>query len=885
MISISNVFLPIPFQVFIPTTLCSSFKATSFIIMPSSAQQQSSGNSPIPSDGGGTFPAVVPAGHVNISGVLVRKDGLVVNPGLRALEASPNTVVGQWCPRNDDPTHAILTCTKIHKNALAAAVSTNVASHPSPIVPASPAAISNKPNFPQQPPAAGSSSAASSPTVVDGVTIAVPPHQQQQQQQQQPTITTAGSSANLPTLLTETQRRAAIGAAVSSGGVGGFRRPVGGEKLRKNQIAAQILRAASDTTPLSQSVNTNTNPITTAAAAANVAASQLPPMSPASGGGGGGVGTNTNSSRNNASFGNKDSILESFASGLGGAGTDDSVTRGGSSSKTGTITKAELRGSYQLSNSRSSRGSALHNQEAGHPHQQQRGGNQFHPHYNNQPIHNNNNNSNGGDDGTVVDPRSFQARFPHVVHMCVAHTFNLDDMMSLFKDDLDYEAEMCYDVLHIWREGAGGEGGGSAMKSELEGGDDQEWDVVNRDTSALLGRNNNNNNEDQNDDNNNHHHDPHTTTTTSSKRNKKGPGHHHRSHHRRSGPRLGEGNPRASAVSMRKPFNLFLFAYGSVVFWGSPEVYAEVVEPFISDSVGTGGGSGGQASNLRAGARGTSDYNAPTSRSRKAAHKIISALERAMGQRYPKDVILDRFPVRCSYEIAAFGGGGGGGGGDQYQQQPQYDNPQHGEDLQAHLESYEITSMEPPVTAGEAAAREAEMFKRSLLRNHHFIIPAVSDSIPMLCIAHALAQAAKVDVLEGMINQLMEQCHPLPTQLKDDGFVRITEKHLLQLRGEVLFYRMQLRGGSDLQAEPEPIWHFPAMETFYLITREVFEVEKLIDVLDSKLDAGNEILSVLSDQFSQRHSSRLEWIVIWLVFVEVIIGVLELILDMKPWFM
>eukprot|EP00658_Telonema_sp_P-2_P083082 TRINITY_DN8906_c0_g1_i4.p1 TRINITY_DN8906_c0_g1~~TRINITY_DN8906_c0_g1_i4.p1 ORF type:complete len:248 (+),score=47.43 TRINITY_DN8906_c0_g1_i4:392-1135(+) len=247
-----------------------------------------------------------------------------------------------------------------------------------------------------------------------------------------------------------------------------------------------------------------------------------------------------------------------------------------------------------------------------------------------------------------------------------------------------------------------------------------------------------------------------------------------------------------------------------------------------------------------------------------------------MGQRYPKDVILDRFPVRCSYEIAAFGG-------EQYQPTQTGNN----NDGDQPLESFEVAaaSMEPQVTAGEAAAREAEMFKRSLLRNHHFIIPAVSDSIPMLCIAHALAQAAKVDVLEGMINQLMEQCHPLPTQLKDDGFVRITEKHLLQLRGEVLFYRMQLRGGSDLQAEPEPIWHFPAMETFYLITREVFEVEKLIDVLDSKLDAGNEILSVLSDQFSQRHSSRLEWIVIWLVFVEVIIGVLELILDMKPWFM
>ena len=745
----------------------------------------------------GASSAVPPPGHVNVAGAMVRKDGLVANQGLRALEASPMSI-GQWCPRNDDPTHPVLGCGRIHRNALAAG--TNAAG---PVIPMSPSTgnSANKPAFPNQP--------------------LVNPSAQQQggPAQTAAQMDIMGGSVSQPgtVLLTETQRRAAIGAAVSSGGVGGFRRPVGGEKLRKNQIAAQILRAASDTS------NMPAIAVSTAATAAPPASGSV--MSPA-----------VSSGRNNASFGNPEDVL----------GAEDNWKG----------VNAEMRANMAQRSGRPT--SAMHRSDVSgsplHPHLTA-AGSHFHPHHH----------VGAGDaaEEAIVDPRSFQARFPHVVHMCVAHTFNLEDMMTLFRDDLDYNCEMCYDVLHVWREGVGAKEGGSAMKPAWEGGDgEEEWDVMNRDTSALL------NEEGQNP----------TATTTHNKRGRRGPGHHHRSHHRR-GPRVGEGNPRASAVTMRKPFNLFLFEYGSVVFWGAPEVYAEIVEPFISDSVGTGGGSGGQASSLRTGAKATaSDYNAPiNTKSRKAAHRVVAALERAMGQRYPKDVILDRFPVRCSYEIAAFGADHGGVTLGEAHDEYHY-NPDGGQ-----VAGYD-SEQQPALTAGEAAAREAEMFKRSLLRNHHFIIPAVSDSIPMLCIAHALAQAAKVDVLEGMINQLMEQCHPLPTQLKDDGFVRITEKHLLQLRGEVLFYRMQLRGGSDLQAEPEPIWHFPAMESFYLITREVFEVEKLIDVLDSKLDAGNEILSVLSDQFSQRHSSRLEWIVIWLVFVEVIIGIMELVLDMKPWF-
>jgi uncharacterized Rmd1/YagE family protein len=113
--------------------------------------------------------------------------------------------------------------------------------------------------------------------------------------------------------------------------------------------------------------------------------------------------------------------------------------------------------------------------------------------------------------------------------------------------------------------------------------------------------------------------------------------------------------------------------------------------------------------------------------------------------------------------------------------------------------------------------------------------------------------------------------------------VTITERHLLQLRGEVLSYRLMLKSGSDLLDEPEFFWQNAFLKPIFNATKDCFEIDERVRALDTKLDTDNEILSMIADQFHERHGARLEWIVIWLVLVEVIIGVLELMLDVKPW--
>ncbi|KAG5509596.1 hypothetical protein JKF63_06301 [Porcisia hertigi] len=262
----------------------------------------------------------------------------------------------------------------------------------------------------------------------------------------------------------------------------------------------------------------------------------------------------------------------------------------------------------------------------------------------------------------------------------------------------------------------------------------------------------------------------------------------------------------ASSSSGSSPlhyFDLFVFPYGAVVWWGFDQRYFKIVE---------------------------NDYMLPQ-----------SEISHCMTNRYTTKLVNENYPVWCTFNLVC------------------RDTLEVDDDFKARL------------------------------RFDHFVIPykrgeVATGSVLMLCASHALAQSAKIDYLELQVQELTESCSPLPRELREKGTVSITERRLLRLRGEVLSYRLMLKSGSDLLDEPDFFWENSYLKPVFQATKEEYEISARVEALDNKLDAANEILSMLAEDFSQRHGARLEWIVIWLVFVEVVIGVLELLVDVRPWF-
>lgn len=75
---------------------------------------------------------------------------------------------------------------------------------------------------------------------------------------------------------------------------------------------------------------------------------------------------------------------------------------------------------------------------------------------------------------------------------------------------------------------------------------------------------------------------------------------------------------------------------------------------------------------------------------------------------------------------------------------------------------------------------------------------------------------------------------------------------------------------------PDFFWAAPdSLQVLYKKVCEYLELNTRVQVLNSRCEVLQDLLNMLRDQQNQHHSSRLEWVVIWLIVVEVVVGFLE----------
>ena len=77
--------------------------------------------------------------------------------------------------------------------------------------------------------------------------------------------------------------------------------------------------------------------------------------------------------------------------------------------------------------------------------------------------------------------------------------------------------------------------------------------------------------------------------------------------------------------------------------------------------------------------------------------------------------------------------------------------------------------------------------------------------------------------------------------------------------------RNSINLASDVLDTPSFFWENDEWDPVYSMLCQYLEHSKRIDVLNRRLDCVHELLDVLQSQTENRHASRLEWIVIWLI--------------------
>jgi uncharacterized Rmd1/YagE family protein len=152
------------------------------------------------------------------------------------------------------------------------------------------------------------------------------------------------------------------------------------------------------------------------------------------------------------------------------------------------------------------------------------------------------------------------------------------------------------------------------------------------------------------------------------------------------------------------------------------------------------------------------------------------------------------------------------------------------------------------------------------------IILADKSTFIKLSISHALAQSVKLSVLEKSVNNLIIKTTPIQQELASTGSVSLSKKEISQQIGILFNERYSINLHSDILDTPEFFWRRPSYEPLYLMTAEFQDIQIRHNILNHRLNMIHELYNILSNDLNYKHSTRLEWIIIILITIEVVLS-------------
>jgi uncharacterized Rmd1/YagE family protein len=152
--------------------------------------------------------------------------------------------------------------------------------------------------------------------------------------------------------------------------------------------------------------------------------------------------------------------------------------------------------------------------------------------------------------------------------------------------------------------------------------------------------------------------------------------------------------------------------------------------------------------------------------------------------------------------------------------------------------------------------------------------PEATAVLSKIAFSSGLARSTKLAVLENLLSSYYSSTRSIPTILSRGSRLRFTRSFILRKTGELLSIRAQLNLYSELtDSLPDLFWDSPSslgLSDYYDEVGRALDVNVRIRLLNQKIDYASEIATVLRERLSEKHSTDLEWLIIFLISVEVV---------------
>lgn len=153
---------------------------------------------------------------------------------------------------------------------------------------------------------------------------------------------------------------------------------------------------------------------------------------------------------------------------------------------------------------------------------------------------------------------------------------------------------------------------------------------------------------------------------------------------------------------------------------------------------------------------------------------------------------------------------------------------------------------------------------------HHDCLSLPDDQpLTRLALSHAFAQSAKLGYFEDLAQQVIQQNAHISKQLAQHGKVSLRRRDLAKLRGVLFDTSSDITLHFGLLDTPEFFWDYPELEDSYQKLAKYLDLQPRVDILTKKLATIQSLLEVLAAEQYHKHSAFLEWVIIWLIAVDI----------------
>jgi len=160
---------------------------------------------------------------------------------------------------------------------------------------------------------------------------------------------------------------------------------------------------------------------------------------------------------------------------------------------------------------------------------------------------------------------------------------------------------------------------------------------------------------------------------------------------------------------------------------------------------------------------------------------------------------------------------------------------------------------------------------KMLVKNDEVVVPQLDPSILRIAMLNT-GQSVALEYYEMLTDSLIASSKHYILELEQKGKISISKTNLLKYIGKVLNVKNSIVDNLYILDDPNLVWDNEELSVMNRNLKANFEIIPRFKDLDYRLQIVEDNLKLFTDVLNVRESSRLEWIIIILILIEILVA-------------